>query len=72
VRLASALNAAYTAPGGITCTHEQLAVELGTAREVVSRHLKRFEQAGWLRLNRGRIDVCDPEALASLSETKLV
>jgi CRP/FNR family transcriptional regulator len=29
-------------------THNELALELGSAREVVSRHLKRFESYGWL------------------------
>ncbi len=29
---------------------KELAVELGTAREVISRHLKRFEEQGWIGL----------------------
>jgi CRP/FNR family transcriptional regulator len=36
-------------------THNELALELGSAREVVSRHLKRFESYGWLTLSRGSI-----------------
>ncbi|MDO4707770.1 MAG: Crp/Fnr family transcriptional regulator [Porphyromonadaceae bacterium] len=36
-------------------THEQLAVELGTARTVVSRLLKQLEEAGRLSLGRNRI-----------------
>ncbi|MCG6656619.1 Crp/Fnr family transcriptional regulator [Halomonas campisalis] len=40
-------------------THQTLAVELGTAREVVSRLLKEFERRGWVRLFRGRIDIVD-------------
>ena len=36
-------------------THEAIAAELGTAREVVSRLLKEFEQAGMLRLQRGKV-----------------
>lgn len=36
-------------------THESLAKELGTAREVVSRVLKGFERQGWIRLSRGKI-----------------
>lgn len=36
-------------------THEALAIELGSAREVVSRALKDFENAGWIKLGRGRI-----------------
>lgn len=48
----------------IRCTHQQLAAELGTAREVVSRQLKRFEQKGWLALGRGYIEILDQAALA--------
>ncbi|HWT28993.1 MAG TPA: Crp/Fnr family transcriptional regulator [Methylophilaceae bacterium] len=44
-------------------THQQLADELGTAREVVSRQLKRFEQKGWVSLGRGQIEVLDRDAL---------
>ncbi len=48
-------------------THQALAAELGSAREVVSRHLKRFEIQGWLRLGRGTIEVVDPQGLARLA-----
>lgn len=41
--------------GSIRITHQELAVELGTAREVVSRLLKELERQGKLRLSRGRI-----------------
>jgi CRP/FNR family transcriptional regulator len=47
----------------ITKTHHQLAYELGTAREVVSRHLKDFENYGWVNLKRGTIEIIDREAL---------
>lgn len=53
-------------------THQALAVELGTAREVVSRHLKRMEANGWLQLGRGRITVTDREALARLANEDAV
>ena len=52
----------------ITTTHQKLAGELGTAREVVSRHLKRFEEKGWVRLGRGTIQIREPETLTRLSE----
>ncbi|WP_373000162.1 Crp/Fnr family transcriptional regulator [Marinobacter sp.] len=42
--------------GEITITHQELAVELGTAREVVSRLLKELERKGRLRLSRGKIE----------------
>ena len=41
----------------IAITHQELAIELGTAREVVSRLLKELERRGQVRLSRGRIDV---------------
>lgn len=44
-------------------THEQLALELGTAREVVSRILKSFEADGAVKLFRGRIEVTDRQKL---------
>jgi len=47
-------------------THQELAVELGTAREVVSRRLKQFESEGWIRLSRGRITVSDRNGLQQL------
>lgn len=52
-------------------THQDIAVELGTAREVVSRHLKRFESDGLVELARGRVAVIDRprlEVAASLGD----
>lgn len=51
----------------INRTHQQLAAELGTAREVVSRQLKRFEQRGWVMLGRGHVEILDKAALEKLS-----
>lgn len=39
----------------LTITHEQIAADLGTAREVVSRLLKELERQNVVRLQRGRI-----------------
>lgn len=39
----------------IKMTHEMIAYELGTAREVVSRLLKEFESLGIVKLSRGKI-----------------
>lgn len=51
-------------PGSkISRTHQQIADELGTAREVVSRQLKRFENKGWVSLGRGYIEVLNKDAL---------
>lgn len=51
----------------LECTHQTLAAELGTAREVVSRQLKDFERRGWIQLHRGRIHILDPIALHTLA-----
>ena len=48
------------------CTHQELASEIGTAREVVSRMLKNFEQHGWLALQRGKIHILERESLQRL------
>lgn len=48
-------------------THLELANELGTSREVVSRLLKEFEQGGCLRLHRGSIELVAPDMLSRLS-----
>ena len=48
-------------------THQELAVELGTAREVVSRHLTRFDAQGWVELGRGRVSLLDEEDLRSIA-----
>jgi len=44
-------------------THQQLAVELGTTREVTSRMLKVLERSGGIHLRRGRIELVDVEQL---------
>jgi CRP/FNR family transcriptional regulator len=51
----------------IRLTHDELAAELGTAREVVSRLLKEFERAGALRLARGQVTVVEPSRLADVA-----
>lgn len=50
----------------IQITHEKIAQELGTSREVVSRILKTFEKEGLLHLSRGKIQL---ENWAELNKT---
>jgi CRP/FNR family transcriptional regulator, anaerobic regulatory protein len=52
----------------IVRTHQELATELGTAREVISRHLKRFESYGWINLSRGSVEIIDFHALKNLCD----
>lgn len=47
----------------VRVTHQQLADELGTAREMISRLLKRFEEQGALRLGREQIEIVEAAAL---------
>lgn len=47
-------------------THQDIASEIGSAREVVSRYLKRFEAQDWLKLDRGSIELLDRIALHHL------
>jgi len=52
----------------ILCTHEEIAVELGTAREVVSRLLAELKNKGVVSLGRGKIKVTDSVKLRKLAE----
>ncbi|NVO54181.1 Crp/Fnr family transcriptional regulator [Rhodobacteraceae bacterium B1Z28] len=47
----------------IHTTHQRIATELGSAREVMSRILKDFERRGWVGLKRGVIHVRNLPAL---------
>jgi CRP/FNR family transcriptional regulator len=54
----------------LEATHQKLADELGSVREIVSRLLRSFEERGWVKLERERISVLDPRALAALVRGK--
>lgn len=55
---------------GVIClTHEQIAKHVGSAREVVSRMLKYFEEEGYVSLSRGKIKLTDEDALENLTES---
>jgi CRP/FNR family transcriptional regulator len=57
--------------GGSTVsrTHQLIADELGTAREVVSRQLKRFELKSWVKLGRGHVEISNRIALEKLANS---
>lgn len=67
IRLAQVLLDASQLGPRIERTHQQLSLELGSAREVVSRVLKEFERKRWIELGRNRIDVLDAPALHALA-----
>ncbi|HOO49576.1 MAG TPA: Crp/Fnr family transcriptional regulator [Saccharofermentans sp.] len=49
-------------------THEKIALHLGTAREVVTRMLKYFQDEGFVVLSRGSIEIVDSNGLAAIYE----
>ena len=49
-------------------THEKIANHLGTAREVVTRMLRYFQNEGMVKLTRGAIEITDRKRLIALSE----
>jgi CRP/FNR family transcriptional regulator len=51
-------------------THEELAMRLGTVREVVSRNLARFQAEGMVKIDRRQILISDAEALRAEAETE--
>jgi CRP/FNR family transcriptional regulator, anaerobic regulatory protein len=69
IRLAERLNQfiiEQTNP--IELTHQQLASDIGTSREVVSRILKDFEARGVIQISRGSIKVLDTVKLKALQK----
>jgi len=49
----------------LDASHQAIALELGTAREVISRILKKMEKAGHISLSRGAITIRSVTGLAS-------
>lgn len=51
----------------LAITHQALADELGTVREIVTRLLRRFEREGWVTLGREQIQISNGAALRELA-----
>ncbi|HSB88592.1 MAG TPA: Crp/Fnr family transcriptional regulator [Anaerolineales bacterium] len=66
-RLAAFLLERSRLAGPLRLTHQEVAAELGSAREVVSRILEDFAAQGLIRVSRGLIEVVDPDKLAARS-----
>lgn len=49
-------------------THEAIANHLGTAREVVTRMLRYFQNEGYVKLTRGTVEIVDRDGLQALEE----
>lgn len=67
-RLARSLLYLADADDVVLTTHEQLAIETGSGRAVVSRQLARFAAANLVAMARGRITLLDCETLQIISE----
>lgn len=52
----------------ITVTHQEIASELGSSREVVSRILEGFVSKGMIRSGRGVIEILDLDSISSFSD----
>lgn len=52
----------------LSITHEKIANHMGTAREVVTRMLKYFQNEGMVKLTRGNIEITDGRKLQKLSD----
>lgn len=63
IRLADKLLNLADDKGAVRLTHQQLATELGTAREVISRQLQEFQRRGWIAAGRGHVHVLDRTAM---------
>ena len=51
----------------LALSHQALADELGTVREIVTRLLRRFEREGWVTLGREHIHIANSAALRSMA-----
>jgi CRP/FNR family transcriptional regulator len=51
----------------LAITHQALADELGTVREIVTRLLRRFEREGWVTLGREQIQIVNSAALRTMT-----
>jgi CRP/FNR family transcriptional regulator len=65
-RIASLLLTRVYAQNPIQITHQQIASELGSSREVISRLLEDFSERGLIRSGRGEIEVLDAGGLESI------
>ena len=69
VRLAARLLDLADAEGIVRATHQHLANELGTAREVISRTLSDFHRRGWIQQARGELRLTGRDALTHLARS---
>ena len=66
-RLAGLLLASGRKGNPIRTTHQTIAAELGSSREVISRLLEDFSARGLVKVGRGEVEVLDSEGLGELA-----
>ncbi len=69
IRLAQKLLKLADGNGEIHATHHDLAAELGTAREVISRQLQEFRRRGWIEARRGEVRLLEHSELEKLANS---
>ncbi len=67
-RVASLLLARSERENPVRMTHQEIASELGSSREVISRILEDFSSRGAIRTERGAVEVLDFDPIRSLAE----
>jgi len=65
VRVASLLLTRSRVQSPIRITHQEIAAELGSSREVISRLLEDFSERGFIRVRRGEVEILDPDGLGA-------
>lgn len=70
IRLAQKLLELGGASDQLDVTHQQLASELGSAREVVGRILSEFQRRGWITVSRGSITLSSRPAIEGLARSR--
>lgn len=63
------LELANAAPGPVRITQADLATQVGTAREVISRRLESWSRQGWVKTGRGTVEILDPTALSEIARS---
>ena len=63
-RVAALLLAKSKSQHPLRITHQEIAADLGSSREVISRILEDFSQSGLIRAGRGSVEILDRERLA--------
>ncbi|MCC7207615.1 MAG: Crp/Fnr family transcriptional regulator [Anaerolineae bacterium] len=67
IRVAALLLERSRAQNPVNVTHQEIAAELGSSREVISRILENLTRQGLIRMGRGTIEVSDARGLELLA-----